>query len=562
VIPLPKPVIASITPATEYAYESVHVSDLAGSGFFPGAEVHLQRSGEADIAALGLVVKSVTRITCDFGLAGADSGYWDVVIESPDGKGDTLLAGFEVLPALWSEDVRLTNDGGSSNTSPPNGRCVAVDNLGNAHVVWYDNTPGNDEVYYRRQDGTSWDPAERLTVAAGDSRYPAVAVDSNGNAHVVWSDLRDGTYWQVYYKCFGAGGWSPDLRLTDGSTDFRHPSIAIGPGDEIYVVYERMVAVPKVYLTWYDGAAWQPEVLVSDAFLGHEKPAVAADGADQVHVVWVHDYLSSDHIYYRKFDGTAWEAIVDLASAAGAARPSIAVDGNSNVHVTWHDYLPSAGAALSHEVYYRKFNGAAWEPAQRITDGPGDAQDASVAADDDGNVYLVWAEMIDSNREIHYKKSDGSRWGTAIRLTDAPDDSDLPSLAVGPDGKAHLVWSDLRDGNYEIYYKQRDAGSLAGIQAGGPEPPAAGLLSIAPNPSHSVTQIGFHLSARANADVAIYDITGRLVSKIALGDLGPGTHHVTWDQTDQSGHPVAPGVYLVRFRAGAQSKSAKIVHMK
>ena len=58
--------------------------------------------------------------------------------------------------AGWTPAQRITWNSGASE-SP----ALAVDSLGNLHVVWNDDTPGNEEIYYKmsKDGGTSWTAA-------------------------------------------------------------------------------------------------------------------------------------------------------------------------------------------------------------------------------------------------------------------------------------------------------------------------------------------------------------------------------------------------------------------
>ena len=85
---------------------------------------------------------------------------------------------------------------------------------------------------------------------------------------------------------------------------------------------------------------------------------------------------------------------------------------------------------------------------------------------------------------------------------------------------------------------------------------------ILPNPVRRGAEILFHPAGEASADLAVYDVTGRLVWKKALRDLPPGSHCVKWNTTDLSGRRVAPGVYLVSIAAGRETASAKVVVLK
>ncbi|KPJ60313.1 MAG: hypothetical protein AMJ46_06965 [Latescibacteria bacterium DG_63] len=110
----------------------------------------------------------------------------------------------------WGNQKRVTQNAAiSANPS------LAVDCVGNMHIVWEDFRDGNDEIYYRRitnSQGPGWDPVEtRLTSESATSWDASVVADSSGNVHVLWADGRDGNF-EIYYK-YGDNPIPVDLAL-------------------------------------------------------------------------------------------------------------------------------------------------------------------------------------------------------------------------------------------------------------------------------------------------------------------------------------------------------------
>ncbi len=89
-------VVISAMPRYSGDADSVHFTDLHGSGFLPGATVKLTRAGSTEIAATGVVVVSHTQITCDLDLSAAATGAWNVTVINPDGGSGYLANAFFV----------------------------------------------------------------------------------------------------------------------------------------------------------------------------------------------------------------------------------------------------------------------------------------------------------------------------------------------------------------------------------------------------------------------------------------------------------------------------------
>lgn len=98
--------VSSVSPGSGLQGMTVSVSDLAGSGFSPGASVALESAGST-VGATDVNVVSSTRITCTFDLRSCPAGRYDVVVRSASGQEGRLPAGFKV-------DVSVCGAGGAT----------------------------------------------------------------------------------------------------------------------------------------------------------------------------------------------------------------------------------------------------------------------------------------------------------------------------------------------------------------------------------------------------------------------------------------------------------------
>ncbi len=97
----PPPVLTSITPTSGFA-ETVTALDVSGNGISTSTSFKLTRSGQSDIPAFSVTaVGSVLR--CQFNLAGAATGAWNLVATNPSLETSTLSAAFTVVGAIWTE---------------------------------------------------------------------------------------------------------------------------------------------------------------------------------------------------------------------------------------------------------------------------------------------------------------------------------------------------------------------------------------------------------------------------------------------------------------------------
>ena len=76
-------------------------------------------------------------------------------------------------------------------------------------------------------------------------------------------------------------------------------------------------------------------------------------------------------------------------------------------------------------------------------------------------------------------------------------------------------------------------------------------LRAAPNPSRGPARIEWSLTRRSNVRIALFDLAGRQVRRLADGDYPPGRQAVDWDGRDAQGRMLPSGAYLCRVDAGA-----------
>ena len=83
-----------------------------------------------------------------------------------------------------------------------------------------------------------------------------------------------------------------------------------------------------------------------------------------------------------------------------------------------------------------------------------------------------------------------------------------------------------------------------------------------PNPFNAGTQIVYQLRERTNVSLAVYNISGQLVTKLLDGIQEPGRHSITWDGRGTDGDEVPSGVYFYRMIAGDYTATKKMMIVK
>jgi hypothetical protein len=83
-----------------------------------------------------------------------------------------------------------------------------------------------------------------------------------------------------------------------------------------------------------------------------------------------------------------------------------------------------------------------------------------------------------------------------------------------------------------------------------------------PNPFNMSTTIEFGLPSRSRATLTIYNILGERLRTLISDILPAGTYRLSWNGLDESGEPVASGVYLYTLDTEDRSESRKLLLLK
>jgi|GEM_PF-5862411 len=244
---------------------------------------------------------------------------------------------------------------------------------------------------------------------------PAIAVDTNGDLHVayVWSvdDWRDGlgqTHYyenQIYYRQQLNGNWQEPVQVTD------YPLFTTTTGS-------------------------------TEGYYSNKHLHMVIDGNDIPHLVWIRwaqdlewpNY--DDDVFYCYFNGVLWSDPENLSAEVTTDPQSrtdvtdIVVDSQNNIHVVWMENIWQGSKNMYHNI---KINGS-WQSAEVIEPYPWYFFD--LAADDQGNVHMITAEMAD----IFHKVYDGNSWSSVSLQSDASKEYQDCRLKKGGGNTLHAAF--------------------------------------------------------------------------------------------------------------------------
>jgi len=105
-------------------------------------------------------------------------------------------------------------------------------------------------------------------------------------------------------------------------------------------------------------------------------------------------------------------------------------------------------------------------------------------------------------------------------------------------------------------------GSFSGITTPFTMPEQMSIEGNYPNPFNARTVIRFTLPELSRTQLTIVNISGRRVRTLINGRMLSGVQEVRWDGRDDSGEPVASGIYLCRLTVGDRTVVHSMAYVK
>jgi len=307
--------------------------------------------------------------------------------------------------ATWAGAKKLTFTAGSSRAP-----AIAVDPSLNLHVVWADDTPGNFEVYYKKSTdgGATWTANKRLSMTADSSDHPFIAVDSAGDLHVVWQDNTPGNEEVFYAKSTDKGAaWSAARRLTWTPDESEDPAIGVESSGFLHLVWgDETPGNSEIYhkKSTDGGATWSVNKRLTWNSGGSVGPKIAVDPSGCLHVVWPDHSPGNYEIYYKNSPdgGATWTTNNRLTwNSSFSLEPVMAADSSGHLHVVFMDNAPE-----NFEIFYRKSvdGGVTWTTNRRLTWSIYAQGSPALDVDSSANLHIVWECMAPGNYEIFFMK--------------------------------------------------------------------------------------------------------------------------------------------------------------
>lgn len=139
---------------------------------------------------------------------------------------------------------------------------IAADSTGGIHVVWSQQYSGINDVTYKcsTNGGTTWQLPQRLTWTSGYAVNAKIAVDLSGGIHICYIDDTPGNN-EIFYKESTDTGttWLPPVRVTWNNVSWTHDNqIAVDKNNSVHIVWQNSTWNPANFEIFYKKRAAAP----------------------------------------------------------------------------------------------------------------------------------------------------------------------------------------------------------------------------------------------------------------------------------------------------------------
>lgn len=432
------------------------------------------------------------------------AGYADVYLVKTDGSGNEEWSQtFGGNSEDQGYSVRQTNDGGyvivgrtmSYGAGYDDVYLIKTDASGNEE--WYQTFGGSDddcgESVQQTGDGGYIITGYTETYGAGERDVYLIKTDASGNEE--WYQTHGGSDWDY--------GWSVQQTQDEGYI-IAGETASYGVGFDVYLIKTDVAGNEEWYQT-HGGSYFDAGLSVQQT----------ADGGYIVTGRTLSYGAGPDDVYLVKTDASGSEEWIQIFG--GGRFYDV---GNSVQQTTDGGYIIAG---------WTDFNLVAWL-----------------------DVYLIKTNSLGSEEWSQMIGGDSYDRGLSVQQTE-----DGGYIVAG-------YTNSYGAGNTDVYLIRIAAETAVNRLFG--VPPAAEILvtpsdySLSqnyPNPFNPVTTISFELPTVDFVHLAIYDVSGSLVTELIDGHRDAGTHTVTFDASH-----LASGIYVYQIEVGDFSDVKKMVLMK
>lgn len=362
---------------------------------------------------------------------------------------------------------------------------IAMDDNGNIIIVWVQSDGTNKHIFKsERRNGVWTNPislSDHISPNGQDATEPHVAMDNNGNAVIVWIQS-DGSNYQVFKSERRNGTWHHPADLTDnispdgqdvGWNDFSMGTVSVAMdnnGNAIVVWYQSDGSTTQIFKSEYRDNVWHhPEDITDNiGIAAASQPQVTMDDNDNAIIVYIASDGSSFQIFKSEYRNGSWHhpaSISEHISPDGkmALFPQVAMANNGDAIIVWEQYVTSGVNESYLAIFKSEYRNGSWTNPLNLSYGPLDnGRFPQVEMDNNGNAIIIWEVFSASNfgtftSAIMEYRND--TWTNRTGVQFNGEFVDLTHMAMDDNGNAIIVWPQSDGSNSQVFKSEYRSGS-------------------------------------------------------------------------------------------------------
>jgi uncharacterized protein YheU (UPF0270 family) len=362
----------------------------------------------SDPSSLSDNISLITQDAVSPQVALNDNGESVIVWRQSDGANEQVFRS-EYRDGAWSDPASLMG-----NISPDGTDVsifglpqVALNNQGEAVIVWAQSDGSNDQIFRSEYRGGAWSDPGGLSVNISpngeDATSPQVSMNDEGEAIIVWSQS-DGSNAQIFRSEYRNGSWSDPSSLTDNFSpngeDAQSPNVTLNDnGDAVIVWRQSDGANDQLFRSEYFNNSWADPADLSDNFTPGGQNAtmhdLALNDSGEAVIVWEQSDGTNLQTFRSERREDSWVDPEDLGQSFSfdgedARNPKVAIDNTGEAIVVWRQLDPDAGLS----IFRSEYREGSWKDPLNLSDNispdVGFSQFATVAMNDNGEAVIVW----------------------------------------------------------------------------------------------------------------------------------------------------------------------------
>jgi len=470
----------------------------------------------------------------------ADGNINTVWIDNGTGYYAVLFSRSSDGGASFSTPLNVSNHTGSGAAAPQ----IGLDPKGNIYIVWSDNSSGNYASFFTHStDGGGSFSAPLLISNPGATSAGGVriAVDASGNINLVWADNSPG-YNAIFFSRSAGGGtsFSSPINISNNSLGAGSPGIGLDSQGNIYVVWEgssTLAGAPSgttqdafLSVSADGGTTFSTAVNISSDQLPVfvSNPQVVATSMNSINVLWETEQATGNNLslHYRPAsNGGATLGSISSSSDAGqydqvAPMAHMALDSTGAINVVWQQNSGTQGASTI--LYARSTDSGNSFAVSTIANAMNNTPLPQLAIDSLNNINVAFYQDAGSgNFEISFMQStdQGATFSAPQTVSSSNASAELPQMALDGGNNIQLLWwQGFNNGN--VFYSRSvgldslsvtpssvgggDA-STGTVRMNGPAPMGGAIISLSSN-NAAVGSIPASVTMAAGATSATFTV--------------------------------------------------------